>query len=306
MKIIELIKDYLNYLHALGRSYYTVRDATFVLRSFNRFLEETGVYEVTDLTRDVLEEYRQELAFSLTAKGKPLAVRTQVKRLGTAKGFTRYLKEMDYFVRDPGETLKLPKEPKSLPRVIMDQEDVQKMLNAPDIHTNRGYRNRVILELLYDTAIRRLEVALLKLSDLDLKAGYIHVHGKGDKDRVVPVSKRVCGIIHNYILLVRPAFIKGDDPGYLILNRWGGQMNPNSVWAVVKRCGALAGITKNVSTHTFRHTCATHMLRNGAPIRHLQEMLGHESLESTQIYTRVTINDLKNVHAKYHPGDTMK
>lgn len=306
MRLIDLIKDYLNYLFALGRSPYTIRDARFVLRSFNRFLEQENVYTVTDLSRDVLEEYRQDLAFSLTAKGTPLSIRTQVKRLGTIKGFTRYIKDMDYLIRDPGSSIKLPKEPKALPRVIMDKEDVQKMLSAPDIHTNKGYRNRVILELLYDTAIRRLEVATLKLSDLDLKAGYIHVHGKGDKDRVVPVSKRVCNIIGNYILLVRPTFIKGDDPGHLILNRWGGPMTPNSVWAVVKRCTALAGIEKNVSTHTFRHTCATHMLRNGAPVRHLQEMLGHESLESTQIYTRVTINDLKAVHAKYHPGDTMK
>ncbi len=306
MKIVELIADYLKYLFALGRSYYTINDAKFVLRSFNRFLEEEEVYNVTDLTRYVLEEYRQELAFSLTAKGNPLAIRTQLKRLGTVKGFTRYLKEFDYFVSDPGENLKLPKEPRDLPRVIMDSDDVQKMLLAPDIHTNRGYRNRVILELLYDTAIRRLEVATLKVPNLDLKTGYIHVHGKGDKDRVVPVGKRVSGIINNYIMLVRPSFIQGDDPGYLILNRWGNQMNPNSIWAVVKRCAHLAGIKKNVSTHTFRHTCATHMLRNGAPIRHLQEMLGHESLESTQIYTRVTINDLKLVHAKYHPGESMK
>lgn len=306
MTLIDLIKDYLKYLFTLGRSPYTIRDATFVLRSFNRFLEEEKVYTVTDLTRDILEEYRQELAFSLTAKGVPLSVRTQVKRLGTVKGFTRYLKDQDYMIRDPGASIKLPKEPKTLPRVIMDKEDVQNMLNAPDNHTNRGYRNRVILELLYDTAMRRLEVATLKLSDLDLTAGYIHVHGKGDKDRVVPVSKRVCNIISNYILFVRPTFIIKDDPGYLILNRWGNQMTPNSIWAVVKRCAVLSGIQKNVSTHTFRHTCATHMLRNGAPIRHLQEMLGHESLDSTQIYTRVTINDLKAVHAKYHPGDSMK
>ncbi len=306
MKIVELIADYLKYLLTLGRSYYTITDAKFVLRSFNRFLEEEGVVYVTDLTRCVLKEYQQELAFSLTAKGTPLAIRTQLKRLGTVKGFTRYLKESDFFVSDPGENLKLPKEPRALPRVIMDRDDVQKMLLAPDIHTNRGYRNRVILELLYDTAIRRLEVATIKVADLDLKTGYIHVHGKGDKDRVVPVSKRVSGIINNYIMLVRPTFIQGDDPGYLILNRWGNQMTPNSIWAVVKRCAHLAGLKKNVSTHTFRHTCATHMLRNGAQIRHLQEMLGHESLESTQLYTHVTINDLKNAHAKYHPGNSMK
>jgi integrase/recombinase XerD len=174
------------------------------------------------------------------------------------------------------------------------------------MRTNRGYRNRIILELLYDTAIRRAEVANIRLSDLDLNAGYILIHGKGDKDRVVPVSVRVCELVQNYILMVRSNFVSDEDPGYLILNRWGQKMDPNAVWAVVKRCANLAGIKKNTTTHTFRHTCATHMLKNGAPVRHLQEMLGHESLESTQIYTHVTINDLKQIHAKYHPSETIK
>ena len=106
--------------------------------------------------------------------------------------------------------------------------------------------------------------------------------------------------------MVRPEFLQGKDTGPLILNRWGQKMDPNSIWAVVKRCAYLAGIRKTVSTHTFRHTCATHMLKNGAPVRHLQEMLGHESLESTQLYTRVTINDLKKIHAKYHPSESLK
>ena len=168
-----------------------------------------------------------------------------------------------------------------------------------------GYRNRIILEILYDTAIRRAEIRNIRLVDLDLDAGYIRIRGKGNKERVVPLSQRVCELIQNYILAVRSCFVNGRDPGYLILNRWGRQMNANGIWAAVKRCVQLAGIKKNVTTHTFRHTCATHMLKNGAPIRHLQEMLGHESLESTQIYTHVTINDLKEVHAKYHPSERL-
>jgi len=147
-------------------------------------------------------------------------------------------------------------------------------------------------------------MAYIKLHDLDLSSGYIRINGKGGKDRVVPVSQRVCDLVKNYILGVRPSFLQGDDPGYLILNRWGGQMDPNGIWQIVKRCVYLAGIKKNVTTHTFRHTCATHMLKNGAPVRHIQEMLGHESLESTQIYTRVTINDLKKIHTQYHPLET--
>ena len=174
---------------------------------------------------------------------------------------------------------------------------------SADIRTNRGYRNRIILEILYDTAIRRSELAGIRIPDLDLNAGFIRVLGKGSKDRVVPVSSRVCRLVENYIVMVRPEYVQGPDTGHLILNRWGRPMVPMGIWAVVKRCAHLAGIKKTVSPHTFRHTCATHMLKNGAPVRHLQEMLGHESLESTQIYTRVTINDLKQIHAQYHPGE---
>ena len=116
----------------------------------------------------------------------------------------------------------------------------------------------------------------------------------------------MCELIQNYLLMVRPKFVSGDDPGHLILNRWGRKMDPNGIWAVVKRCAVLAKINKNITTHTFRHTCATHMLKNGAPVRHLQQMLGHESLESTQIYTHVTINDLKTIHAKFHPSEQIQ
>jgi len=193
-----------------------------------------------------------------------------------------------------------------LPKVILSPAEVKKLIEAPDPRTNRGYRNRIILEILYDTAIRRSELANLKVAGLDLENGYIKVQGKGNKDRVVPISMRVCELVRNYILAVRPGFVNGDDPGSLILNRWGHKMDANGIWAVVKRCTTQANLKKNISTHTFRHTCATHMLKNGAPIRHLQEMLGHESLESTQIYTKVTINDLKEVHARYHPSETMR
>jgi len=305
MRIKELMPVYLKRLKTLGRSYYTIRGARYGLRDFVRFLNGEGIYYLDDLTSDLLEEYQQDLAFRLTAKGRLLSIRSQSQLLGVIKGFTRFLKDRDYLIHDPGECIKLPKKPKKLPRAILSKNEVKKLMKTPDMRTNRGYRNRVVLEILYDTAIRRAEAANIRLTDLDLDAGYIHIRGKGDKERVVPMSQKVCDLARNYILAVRSSFINGDDPGYLILNRWGHKMDPNSIWAVVKRCSRLAGIKKNVSTHTFRHTCATHMLKNGAPVRHLQEMLGHESLESTQIYTRVTINDLKDIHARYHPGETM-
>jgi integrase/recombinase XerD len=303
MIITELIPVYLNHLKTLGRSYYTIRGAKYGLSDLAGFLAQEQAVTLEALSSDILYEYQQELCCRQTVAGKPLSLRTQAQMLGTAKGFTRFLKEQDYLVHDPGAALQLPKKPRRLPKVILNAADIAKLMAAPDTRTNRGYRDRIVLEILYDTAIRRSELAGLRLSDLDLAAGYALVHGKGDKDRVVPMSRRVCGLTENYIMMVRPAWISGQDTGHLILNRWGKNMDPNGVWAVVKRCARMAGIKQNVSTHTFRHTCATHMLRNGAPVRHLQEMLGHESLESTQLYTRVTINDLKEVHSKYHPSE---
>lgn len=306
MRVKAVIPDYLNHLKMLGRSAYTIKNARYTLRRFAGFLEAENAAEIEDLNVDILSEYQQELYFCLTAKGRPLSLRTQAQRLGVVKGFTRFLKDQDYLINDPAESIRLPKKPKRLPKVILSAAEVKKLLQAPDVRTNRGYRNRIILEILYDTAIRRAEVANIRLHDLDLAAGYIHIRGKGDKERVVPLSRRVCELTQNYILMVRHQFVNGSDPGYLILNRWGQKMDPNGIWAVVKRCVKLAGIKKNVTTHTFRHTCATHMLKNGAPTRHLQQMLGHESLESTQIYTHVTINDLKEIHAKYHPSESLQ
>ncbi len=308
MKIKEIIPIYLDWLRAVSRSNYTIRNTKYCLRDFARFLGEEDAPLLENLTREILYEYQQNLSFRLTNKGKLLSVRSQSQLLGIVKAFTRYLKEQDYILNDPGESITLPKKPKHLPKVILNKAEIMQLMSAPNMQTNQGYRNRIVLEILYDTAIRRSELSDMTLSDLDLGTGFIHVRGKGDKDRVVPLSKRVCTIVESYLHFVRPEFLPtyGKDTGYLILNRWGGKMDPNSIWAIVKRCTHLAGIKKTVSTHTFRHTCATHMLKNGAPVRHIQEMLGHESLESTQLYTRVTINDLKAIHTKYHPLETMK
>lgn len=305
MKIKDLIPFYLKHLRIAGRSALTIRAARYDLKRFLRFLEGEQVFNVEDIAREIVEAYQQELSFHLTAKGNLLSPVSQSRILTMVRGFTRFLKEKDYLLYDAGAAIKLPRKPQRLPRGILSSEDVRRLLNAEDTRTNKGYRDRIILEILYDTGIRRAEVSDIRIRDIDLDAGYILIHGKGNKDRVVPLSKRVCDMIRSYALSVRPSFIDGTDPGYLILNYQGKRMGERSIWKTVRHYAHTAGIRNKVSTHTLRHTCATHMLRNGAPVRHLQEMLGHESLDSTQIYARVTINDLKEVHAKYHPSEKM-
>jgi integrase/recombinase XerD len=306
MKIKEVVPLYLRHLKAIGRADRTILDVGYDMRPFMRFLKEENISSLDELTPEVMAEYQQELAFRVTAKGTLLSLRSQGQLMGVAKGFTRFLKQKDYLLHDPGDKIKLPRKPKTLPKAILNEEEIRRLIAAPDTRNNTGYRNRVILEILYDTAVRRSEISNIKLCDLDLNAGFIRIHGKGNKERVVPLSQRVCALVKNYILAVRPSFVNGRDDGSLIVNRWGKRMGGSGVWAVVKRCALLAGIKKNITTHGLRHTCATHMLKNGAPVRYLQEMLGHESLESTQIYTRVTIADLKKIHARYHPGEKME
>ena len=255
------------------------------------FLESEGITDWMQLNQDALHLFQEDLAYRLTAKGKQLSASTREKYLCSVRGFTGYLYEQDYLAADLSKTIKLPKQPKRLPKVILDYAEIKKILAAPDMRTNDGYRNRIILEILYDTGIRAAEMAAVKTGDLDLENGYLTIRsGKGAKDRVVPISSRVCELIKQYLLMIRPAMIQGKDNGYLVSQPLGNGMTPTAVWAIVKEAAKAGKIKKNVTTHTFRHSCATHMLKNGAPIRHIQEMLGHESLESTQIYTKVTVN----------------
>ena len=303
MNIDNAVKRYLKELAVLNRSKGTIKSVRSALGHLRRFLQDQRIETIEHLTSEVLADYQQELYFTLTAKAAPLAVGTQIRLLCAARGFTRFLHNKDYLAADPGKAIELPKMVKRLPKAILSQQEIKTLLSACDMQSCIGYRRRLIIEILYDTGIRRGELTGLKLIDIDLGAGYLHVTGKGGKDRVVPVSGRVCQLMHNYLLFIRPTFIQGRDPGHLILNQYGHPMAGNGIYTEVRQAVEQAGIKKKITTHSLRHTCATHMLRNGAPIRHIQEMLGHESLESTQIYTRVTINDLKQIHAKYHPSE---
>ena len=303
MDVKEKIAEYLKYLKSSGRAERTVQGRYYDLNQFVVFLEDENISDIQGLTKDLMAGYQEELAYRITDKGTPLSIRTQAHLMSVVKGFTRYLKDQEYLLHDPCDKIKIPKKPKRLPKTILSLKEIEYLMAQPDTRTNQGYRDKIILEILYDTAIRRNEISLIKLVDMDTDAGFIHIHGKGSKDRIVPLSRRVSELARNYIQIVRPVFIKGKDDGYLILNRWGKRMDGNSIWYLIKKYSK--NLERNVSPHTLRHTCATHMLRNGAPVRHLQEMLGHESLESTQIYTRVTISDLKRIHSKYHPSESL-
>lgn len=304
MLLTDATRKYLNALLAEGKSVSTMKNARSALQRMLPFLKGLGVEHVEQLSHDVLMQWREEVAWHTTGKGTPLTPRAQSELLGHMRAFSRWLVREEYLLADPSARIGNPKKPRMLPRAMLELDDIRKMLKAPDMRTLRGYRDRVILEVLYSTAMRRAEVANLTIHDVETQGGYLTVReGKGGKDRVVPIGDQACRLIESYLAGVRPDWPNAGNTDYLVLNRWGKRMDPNAVWAVVHKYAKLAGIKKPVSTHTLRHACATHMLRAGAPIRYLQEMLGHKSLETTQVYTRVTINDLKAVHGQFHPRE---
>lgn len=308
MLLSDAVRQWLNHAQLAGRSPHTLRGARSALKQMLAFLESEGIGEVGRLDVAALLRYREDLAWRLTAKGTPLQVRSQLELIGHVTVFCRFLVERGWLLSDPSQDLPRPRKPQRLPKAIVDTGEVDTLLALPDVQTQRGYRDRVILEVLYSTAIRREELAHLRLDELDLETGYLFVcEGKGSKDRVVPLGRSAADWLRSYLRMIRPEW-PGLKPGqqadrHVFLNRWGEGMTPNAVGAIVRKYGNRAALDKPVSTHALRHACATHMLRNGAPIRQLQEMLGHTSLETTQLYTHVTINDLRAMHARFHPRE---
>lgn len=307
MELTNAVRQYLNAITAQGHSHYTVRGAKSAFKELIAFLKAIEVTRIEQLDHDALMQYREELSWRLTPQGTPLATESQSTLLGHLRAFCRFLVAQDWLVADPSKKIPNPKKTQRLPKAILEPREIEKILAQPDMTTARGYRDRVILEVLYATAMRREEAANLLLEDIDTESGYVVIRqGKGGKDRVVPIGASVCQLIDTYVAGVRTDWINSENDAHLFLNRFGYDMDPNAVYHVVLKHARDAQLKKPVSTHTFRHSCATHMLRNGAPIRHIQELLGHASLETTQVYTRITINDLKAIHKRFHPREQQK
>ena len=304
MLLTDAMRQYLNAMLAGGRSAYTVRGAKSALKTLTTFLSGVDVETIQQLNHDGLLRYCEALSWHLTNKGTPLTPRSQSELLGHLRAFCRWMVAQDWLVSDPSKRIPNPRKPQQLPKTILDEAEVGRILAQPDLRTPRGYRDRTILEVLYSSGIRREETARLRLEDVDTQHGFLIVReGKNRKDRAVPIGMSVCRLLETYIVGVRKDWLGAGRDRHLFLNRFGQGMSPHAVWHVVHKYASTAGIDRAVSTHTFRHSCATHMLRAGAPIRLLQEMLGHASIETTQIYTRATITDLKAVHRRFHPRE---
>ncbi len=305
--LTSLKEDYIQSLKVRNLAKRTIEARAFMLEKFFDYLAARHVGGVADISKGIILDYQTDLYQTINKRGRPNSVSYQNSMLSAVKGFLFFLKERDYIARDPSHDIPYAKVPKQLPRGILTKTEARRIINTPDTTCVLGYRDRTILEVLYTTGIRKEELNNLTLKDVDYHDGFLRIdQGKGRKDRIVPLGRIACRYLENYIKSVRPELIKDPYNDALFLSTRGNRLSKNMVWEMVKKYAKKAKIKKNISPHTFRHSCATAMLKNKADIRAVQELLGHESLESTQVYTRVTIGDLKEVHKRCHPREKEK
>jgi len=290
--------------HLLTRNYSpaTVTDYGYSLKDFIGFLLTKGVSDVRGITTVLIADYQIHRLQKLNVYGKPCGVGNRNNALKAVKAFCRYLYKLGFIGDDPARDVDFARMPKRLPRNILTPSEMRKLLQTPDRQSLLGQRDRCMMELLYSSGLRNKELRTLKFTDLNLEEGILQVvDGKGHKDRYVPVGRVACRHLSHYIAVVRPLLLGKGSDDTLFLTLYGKPIGKRSVINAVERYVGLAGIKKSITPHSFRHTCATHLLQNKANIRHIQEILGHVSLQTTQIYASVTIQELKDAHTSCHP-----
>lgn len=267
------------------------------------WLSERSIDRIGDVTKPIIERFQRHLFLARKKSGKPLTFRSQHGRLVAVRLFFRWLSRTNVILANPASDIELPKLERRIPGAILNELEIEKILLQPDLTDAMGMRDRTMMEVFYSTGIRRTELANLMLNDIDSNRGTLFVRqGKGKRDRFVPIGERALDSVQRYLDGVRPNLVLAPDDQRLFVSMTGDPMVPDRLSRIVRAYFDAAGITKVGSCHLFRHAMATAMLDNGADIRHIQEMLGHAQLSTTEIYTRVSIAVLQRVHAATHPA----
>lgn len=235
--------------------------------------------------------------FLVHERQRGLSARSLARTLAALRQFYGYLRREKWISSDPTQTLDGPRLWRTLPTTL-EYHEVEALLAAPRTDTRLGVRDRAMLELMYACGLRVSEVASLTLHSVQAEAGFVRVRGKGNKERLVPIGRPALAWVERYRQKVRPAMSTRPE---LFLSRRGGPLTRQSIWALIRRYARAAGITKPISPHTLRHSFATHLLQNGGDLRAIQEMLGHASITTTQIYTHADGQRLKQIHRQFHP-----
>jgi len=290
----NLIHEFINYLSVeRGLAMNTLESYGRDLRQYSQFLGEDDA-DLDAVSRTTIINY---LLF-LQKQGKATA--TIARRLAALKAFYQFLVREKRIKSDPTVNLESPKLEKRLPRVLTVNE-VERLLAQPDPAQPSGLRDRAMLELLYATGIRVSELVSLNTVDVNLETGYIRCTGKGSKERIVPLGTLAIQSVREYTEQGRSKLVKDQEETALFVNHHGHRLTRQGFWKIVKKYADDAGIEKEITPHTLRHSFATHLLENGADLRSVQEMLGHADISTTQIYTHITKGRLKEVYARTHP-----
>lgn len=280
-----------------------------------KFLEEEGT-GFKEATAETFNSYQAWLLNYQTRFGRPLAINSQLNILCALKVFYSFLHESGELLHNPAESLRLPKERKTLPSAILTAAEARRLLKQPDLNTVSGFRDRTMLETLYSCGLRISELRQLKEEDFDSFNRTLRIQeGKGDKDRLVPVGETACRYLADYIENVRPLLVasakrrakrkSSPDSCPLFLNRYGKTFGVSGICKKLKGYTKAAKINKTITVHSFRHTLATAMLQRGAELRHIQAILGHDYLHTTERYTRIVKTELRRIQAKHHPREAI-
>lgn len=274
---------------------------------FILWCDKRSLTRVDEVNRPILQRYQKHLFYYRTKQDKPLSFRSQLHRLSSIRVWYAWMTRNNYLLSNPASELELPKVGKPLPKQILSPKEADLILNQTNVTSPLGIRDRSILETFYSTGIRRSELANLDVYDLDTRLGVLRIrHGKGNKDRVVPIGARAIEWALKYQYDIRPGFVTDPDEQALYLGAEGLRLSGYQLGSIVNGYITAAETGKSGSCHLFRHSMATAMLENGADIRYIQAILGHASLETTQIYTQVSIQKLKEIHEATHPAKNKK
>jgi integrase/recombinase XerD len=273
------------------------------LKTFMEWCHERQLIKASAITRHILESYQRWLWRYRTKADKPLGISSQRDKLGALKCYFAWLVRQNIIEANPASELELPRMEKRLPQEALTAAQIEAIMAVPNSADPLGLRDRTMLEVFYATGIRRAELTRLEVSDIHTERRTLRVRkGKGGKDRVVPIGERAAHWLARYCAEVRPRLLIAVQEQALFLTSYGAAFNPDVLSRQVAATFKKAGFARDGSCHLLRHTCATHMLEGGADIRFIQQLLGHAKLETTAIYTEVTITQLQLVHERCHPG----
>jgi integrase/recombinase XerD len=277
------------------------------LLGFFDHLKDNGITDIKRVTKDIVKAYQLKIT-EHKENGKGYTTATISVKIRSIKRFFEYLEESGRLLVNPAEYIKEPKKERTLPRSVLTQDEAKKILDQPNLSILTGIRDRTVLEVLYSTGVRREELTKLTIYDCDLQGGLLRVNkGKFAKDRVIPLGKHAVKFLKEYITRVRPHHTRNNkQERHLFISQLGTPLSPQVIEIIVRTYAKKSGIKKRVTPHTFRHTFATQLVKNGADITAVQKMLGHSDLRVTHIYTRVAGVDVKKTHSQSHPREKDK